>query len=94
MAGRLEQRWKGDRFRILDPANLPEKPFSPKPWLVLGLGLVAGLFTGLATSVVFEFLDSTVKDPEELSALLNRPVIVTIPDLNPRGGFGARLIKP
>ena len=35
MAGRLEQRWKGDRFRMLDPASLPERPFFPKPLVVI-----------------------------------------------------------
>src|SRR5262249_38259373 len=29
LAAKLEQRWQGDRFRILDPANLPEAPFYP-----------------------------------------------------------------
>jgi succinoglycan biosynthesis transport protein ExoP len=79
MAGRLEQRWKGDRFRILDPANLPEKPVFPKPWLVLGLGACMGLFVGLGTSLVVEFLDPTVKDPEELRTLQAYPVLATIP---------------
>ena len=26
MAGRLERRWRGGRFRMLDPADLPDKP--------------------------------------------------------------------
>ena len=49
MAGRLERRWKGDRFRILDPAHLPEKPDSPKPLRILGLGFMLGLLVGLAS---------------------------------------------
>src|SRR5262249_61138889 len=37
MSGRLEQRWKGERFRMLDPASLPEKPVFPQPRLFLRL---------------------------------------------------------
>jgi polysaccharide chain length determinant protein (PEP-CTERM system associated) len=79
MAGRLEQRWKGDRFRALDPANLPEKPYSPKPFLVLAMGFFLGLFLGLGASVVAEYLDRTVKDVEDLRTLQSFPVLACIP---------------
>jgi polysaccharide chain length determinant protein (PEP-CTERM system associated) len=79
MAGRLEQRWKGDRFRALDPANLPEKPYSPKPVLVLGMGIVLGLLVGLGASLVAEYLDRTVKDVEDLRALQGFPILACIP---------------
>ncbi len=81
MAGRLEQRWKGDRFRILDPANLPEKPYFPRPALVIGLGFVFGLFAGLGVSLVAEFVDPSVKDAHELEAILPHPVLARIPHL-------------
>jgi uncharacterized protein involved in exopolysaccharide biosynthesis len=81
MAGRLEQRWRGDRFRMLDPASLPEKPYFPKALLVVGLGVVFGLFVGLATSVTAELIDPTVKDAEDLQSFMNYPVLARIPHL-------------
>jgi capsular polysaccharide biosynthesis protein len=81
MAGRLEQRWKGDRFRILDPANLPDKPDSPRPFRILALGAVLGLLIGLAASLAGEALDRTVKDAEQLQGLLAYPVLARIPHL-------------
>ena len=81
MAGRLERRWKGDRFRMLDPAHLPEKPDSPKPLRILGLGAVLGLLLGIGVSVVAEILDPTVKDAEQLQGLLPCPVLARIPHL-------------
>jgi polysaccharide chain length determinant protein (PEP-CTERM system associated) len=79
MAGRLEQRWKGDRFRILDPANLPERPVSPKRWLVLGLGAFLGLFAGLGVCLGAELLDPTIKDAEDVRNLLAYPILACIP---------------
>ena len=73
MAGRLEQRWKGDRFRMLDPASLPEKPYFPKPPLIVGLGAILGLFVGLGAALVAEYLDPTIKDTEDLQAFLDVP---------------------
>ena len=81
MAGRLEQRWKGDRFRILDPANLPEEPYFPKPFLVIGLGFVLGLFVGVGASLVAEFADPSVKDSSDLETVLAHPVLARIPHL-------------
>jgi succinoglycan biosynthesis transport protein ExoP len=81
MSGRLEQRWKGERFRMLDPASLPEKPVFPKPALFLGLGAVLGLFVGLGAALVAEYLDPTVKDSEVLQAVQGYPVLASIPHL-------------
>jgi len=79
MAGRLERRWKGDRFRVLDPASLPEKPYFPKPWLVIGLGVALGLFVGLGVSMLAEYFDSTIKDSQDLESAQAFPVLASIP---------------
>jgi uncharacterized protein involved in exopolysaccharide biosynthesis len=79
MAGRLEQRWKGDRFRMLDPPNLPEKPHSPSAPLILGLGAVLGLLVGLGAAVAAESLDPTVRDSRDLATVQPTPVLACIP---------------
>jgi polysaccharide chain length determinant protein (PEP-CTERM system associated) len=90
MAGRLEQRWKGDRFRILDPASLPEKPYFPTPPLVLGLGAALGILAGLAVSLAAEFLDPSVKDEADLRDLQNCPILATISHLPDAGRSAGR----
>ena len=81
MAGRLERRWRGDRFRMLDPASLPEKPYFPNPVLIIGLGVVLGLCTGLGASLLAEFADPSVKDARDLESILSYPVLARIPHL-------------
>jgi polysaccharide biosynthesis transport protein len=81
MSGRLEQRWKGERFRMLDPASLPEKPVFPKPVIFVGIGIFLGLFIGLGASLVAEYLDPTVKDSEILQAVQGYPLLASIPHL-------------
>lgn len=90
MAGRLEERWKGDRFRMLDPASLPERPFFPKPMLVIGLGAMLGLFVGLVAALLAEYLDATIKDPQDLMSVQNHPVLACIPHLPPVGETAPR----
>jgi succinoglycan biosynthesis transport protein ExoP len=81
LAGRLERRWKGDRFRVLDPASLPERPYFPKVWMIVGLGIGSGLFVGLLVAVLFEYFDSTVKDIRDLEVLQGFPVLAAIPPI-------------
>ena len=82
MAGRLEQRWKGDRFRVLDPAQLPDKPYSPRRFVILSMGLLAGLLAGLVVCLGIELMDPTVKGAEELAHLGSFPVLARIPHLD------------
>jgi len=81
MAGRLERRWKGERFRMLDPASLPEKPYFPRRAVVLGLGALFGLLAGLAVSLVAEYLDPSIKDARELETLMDYPILARVPHL-------------
>ncbi|HXB57363.1 MAG TPA: GNVR domain-containing protein [Vicinamibacteria bacterium] len=90
MSGRLEQRWKGERFRMLDPASLPEKPVFPKPPIFVGLGAVLGLLVGLGAALVAEYFDPTVKDSEVLQAVQGYPVLASIPHLPDLASSGLR----
>jgi polysaccharide chain length determinant protein (PEP-CTERM system associated) len=79
MAQKLEERWKGERFRVLDPAYLPEQPVSPDAALFLMGGVLLGLALGLGLAYLAEFLDRSVKDVDELEDALPYPVLATIP---------------
>jgi polysaccharide chain length determinant protein (PEP-CTERM system associated) len=79
MAAKLEQRWKGEQFRILDPANLPERHIFPNRKLFLAAGLFFGLLAGIATAFVADFLDHSVKNVREIEQLLPFPVLAVIP---------------
>jgi succinoglycan biosynthesis transport protein ExoP len=86
MAARLEQRWHGDRFRILDPANLPERPYFPNRLLFLLCGSLAGLAAGLAVALMADHLDHSIRSVPELEAALPFPVLATLPRIFQ--GFG------
>lgn len=89
----LEKKQKGEQFRILDPANLPEKPFKPDQ-LKIGLaGLVLGLGGGLGLAFIREQLDSSIRKPEEVERIISVPVLVSIPDFAEEMGMIERAAK-
>ncbi len=79
MAAEAEQRWQGERFKVLDPANLPDRPYFPN-LVLLGIGgLVLGSVAGLGMAVAAEYLDHSIKSADQLEALLGTPALATIP---------------
>jgi succinoglycan biosynthesis transport protein ExoP len=54
MATDMERRQKSERFEIIDPARIAEKPFKPNRPLFAGIGSLIGLFLALALPLVKE----------------------------------------
>jgi polysaccharide chain length determinant protein (PEP-CTERM system associated) len=52
----LEKRQKGENFRILDPANYPQKPFLPDRQKIISLGFIGGLGAGFGLAFLLETL--------------------------------------
>jgi len=52
--------------QIVDPAVPPQKPVSPKIPLNLTLGLLLGLALGIGLVFVLDYLDRSIKSPEDL----------------------------
>jgi succinoglycan biosynthesis transport protein ExoP len=75
----LEKELKAERFSLGEPANLPQKPFSPnRPAIALG-GLVASIGGGLGLALMREVFDPSVKGPSELSRIASVPILTAIP---------------
>jgi capsular exopolysaccharide synthesis family protein len=68
-------------IRIVQPAYVPVKPFSPSKTLILALSGMGGLFIGLLIALALNFLDTSIKTVDEAEALLRLPVLAVIPRL-------------
>jgi polysaccharide chain length determinant protein (PEP-CTERM system associated) len=79
MAQDMEIRQKGERFEVLDPAQVPYKPSSPdRPILNLS-GLAAGLIFAFVGALTLEILDGSVKTEQEVVSQLGAPVFGEVP---------------
>jgi capsular exopolysaccharide synthesis family protein len=91
------QDTRQSNIRIIDKALVPGGPFQPSLRKDVSYGLVLGLLFGVSCIVLFEFLDRTVKSPEEIERKLGLPMLAVIQDLSEGGkaygyaayGYGA-----
>jgi hypothetical protein len=80
----LEMDSKAERFSLSEPANLPEKPFSPNRTAIALIGLVASLGSGLGLAWLRDAVDPSVKGPLELARIAPVPVLTAIPYIETR----------
>jgi polysaccharide chain length determinant protein (PEP-CTERM system associated) len=78
-AENLERRQKGEQFKIIDPARIPEKPFRPDIAKILLIGVVLGFFGGAAAAFFREQMDRSFRDAEDLQITLGLKVLANIP---------------
>ena len=53
----LEKEQKGERFTLIDPARLPEKPYKPNRVAIMLLGFVLSISAGIGLAFLKEFND-------------------------------------
>lgn len=79
----LDQQQQGEQFRVLDPANLPDKPSFPnRLFFALG-GLGGGLGLGLGLAFLLEVQDTSLRSERDVEAALRLPVLAMIPSIEP-----------
>ena len=79
------QDTRQSNIRIIDKALVPGGPFQPSLRKDVSYGLLLGLLFGIGCAVLIEFLDRTVKTPEEVERKLGLPMLAVIQDLAESG---------
>ncbi len=64
---------------IVDTAEVPQAPFAPNLRQNLMMAMLMGLFAGIALAFFLEYLDDTLRTPEDMERLTKLPVLGVIP---------------
>jgi succinoglycan biosynthesis transport protein ExoP len=82
LATNLEKTQQGEHFRVVDPPNLPVKPYQPNRLKLSMIGLFAGLALGAVFTIGAEMADDRVYSERVLKKLAGVEVIAEVPPLN------------
>lgn len=72
---------KVENIQVIDEAQVPELPIKPRPKLNMAIAGVLGLMVSIFLVFLLEYLDNTIKTPEDVQRYLELPVIGTIPNI-------------
>lgn len=79
------EREKISNIAVIQPATMPILPVKPKKTLNLLLGLFLGLFGAIGLSFMSEYMDHSIKTPEDVEESLQLPVLASIPRVSANG---------
>jgi capsular exopolysaccharide synthesis family protein len=72
---------KTSNIRILDAAVVPGGPVRPNRRRDIGTGMLFGLMLGIGLAFFLDYLDSTLKTPEDVKNHLGVPLLGVIPEV-------------
>jgi capsular exopolysaccharide synthesis family protein len=78
VAENLERRQKGERFRVLDPANLPQKPYKPNRLSLIGLGSLVSAGLGIGFIFLKEHFRPLYRKTEDVHGSIDLPTLASI----------------
>jgi polysaccharide chain length determinant protein (PEP-CTERM system associated) len=81
IAQNLESENKSERFVLLEPPILPERPFKPNRIQILAIGLMAALGSAVGVAMALEMLDKRIRGVEAFTHVLGQRPLVVIPFL-------------
>ena len=88
---------RSSNIRVVDPALIPGGPSRPNKTRNVMLSILVGLIGGIGLALLREYLDNTVKTPDDIETLARLPSLAVVPALSnsngKRTGRFAKLLK-
>jgi polysaccharide biosynthesis transport protein len=70
---------KSSNIRVVDPAMVPSNPSRPAKTKNIALSFLVGLVGGIGLALLREYLDNTVKTPDDIETLVRLPSLAVVP---------------
>ena len=69
---------------VVEKAEKPTSPVKPRKSLNVLLGLIVGLLGGIGLAFFIDYLDNTIKSPDDIEPRLGIPLLGVVPLLDPK----------
>ena len=70
---------RSSNIRVVDPAMIPTYPSRPAKTRNIALSFVIGLVGGIGLALLREYMDNTVKSPDDIETLARLPSLAVVP---------------
>ncbi len=77
----LELADKSTKYRVVDPPVLPRIPVKPNRVILILLGVMLGIVSGVGTVIGIDYFNNSFKDEDTLRKELNMHVLAAIPSI-------------
>ncbi len=88
---------RSSNIRVVDPALIPTHPSRPNRMRNIMLSVLVGLVGGIGLALLREYMDNTVKTPDDVETLARLPSLAVVPALSSssekRNGRFSKLLK-
>jgi succinoglycan biosynthesis transport protein ExoP len=84
----ISQGLRSSNIRIVDPAMIPSTPARPAKTRNIALAVLVGLVGGIGLALMREYLDNTVKTPDDIETLSRLPSLAVVPQFTDLSGSG------
>ncbi|NVM57255.1 MAG: P-loop NTPase [Desulfobacterales bacterium] len=74
----ISQGIKNVNIRMVEPASKPAHPYKPRKKLNILLGIIIGVMTGVGFAFFLEYLDQTVRNPEDIEHHFMLPALAVV----------------
>src|SRR5246127_143175 len=85
---------KSSNIRVVDPAMVPSHPSRPAKGKNIILSFLVGLVGGIGLALLREYLDNTVKTPDDIETLARLPSLAVVPQFAGSNGHKRRGMLP
>src|SRR5713101_3008804 len=87
---------RSSNIRVVDPAMFPQYPARPAKTRNIALSFLVGLVGGIGLALLREYMDNTVKSPDDIESLARLPSLAVVPaftQLNGNSKSRSKLLK-
>jgi len=75
----MEKKQKGEQFKVLDTAKVPQKPIKPNVQKLALMIVALGLGVGCGLAYLVDMMDTSFRTPEETEKGTGLPILVNFP---------------
>ena len=90
---RLQEQDEANNIRSLDKARVPGAPIEPNVPNAIALSIALALLVSFGIVYLLQFMDRTVKAPEDVEAVSGLPVLGFVPSVEDDAGATGRLVR-